>query len=469
MTVEIPHPDSPDAGEHLAGKRFLVLGTGVAGSSTVKALADIGARAVTVDGNGTADLTSIDGLDLTAFDAVMVSAAFSPHNPQVRACEAAGLPLWSEMEFAWRVRSHDAPWVLVTGTNGKTTTTQMVGAMAAAAGIDVAVCGNMGIPVIDSARAAHELMAVEIASLQLHFTSTLSPAAAVCLNADTDHIDWHGSVDAYREDKARVFRHNRVAAVYPARDRVVEAMVEQADVVEGCRAIGITHGAPSISQLGVVEGLLIDRAFTDSRRTEGIELGHVSDLAHLVAGDVPPYLVSNALSAAALVRAVGAEPHAVGEGLRGFSLDLHRTAFVRRLDDVVYVDDSKATNAHAAVAAFGGRPDRSVVWIAGGLAKGQSFDSLVAEVRHRLRAVVLIGVDDEPLATALAEHAADVPVKRIPPGETVMSDAVSAARGLAHPGDTVLLSPACASMDQFRSYADRGEAFAQGVKSLEGR
>jgi UDP-N-acetylmuramoylalanine--D-glutamate ligase len=467
--VDFPHPQTPDGGGHLAGKRFLVLGTGVAGSSAVKALGDIGAHAVTVDENGSADFASIDGLDLSVFDAAMVSAAFAPHSAPVRACEAAGLPLWSEMEFAWRVRAHDAPWVLVTGTNGKTTTTQMVGAMATAAGIDVAVCGNMGIPVIDSAREPHDLLAVEIASLQLHFTSTLSPAAAVCLNADSDHLDWHGSVEAYRADKGRVFRHNRVAAVYPARDRLVEAMVEDADVVEGCRAIGITRGAPSVSQLGVVEGLLIDRAFTDSRRLEGIEIGHVSDLAHLVAGEVPPYLVSNALSAAALVRAVGAAPHAVGEGLRSFSLDRHRTAFVRRLDDVVYVDDSKATNAHAAVAAFGGRPDHSVVWIAGGLAKGQSFDSLVAEVHHRLRAVVLIGVDDGPLATALAEHAADVPVKRIAPGETVMSDAVTAARGLAHPGDTVLLSPACASMDQFRNYADRGEAFAQGVKSLEGR
>jgi UDP-N-acetylmuramoylalanine--D-glutamate ligase len=142
---------------------------------------------------------------------------------------------------------------------------------------------------------------------------------------------------------------------------------------------------------------------------------------------------------------------------------------VRRLDDVVYVDDSKATNAHAAIAAFGGKPTRSVVWIAGGLAKGQSFDSLVTEVRDRLRAVVLIGVEAEPLAGALAEHAADVPVKRIGPGETVMSDAVAAARELAHPGDTVLLSPACASMDQFRDYADRGETFAEKVRALEGR
>lgn len=461
-------PHEPDSGEHLAGKRFLVLGMGVGGTSTVRALDDIGATSVTVDAAGGADETSIDGLDLKDFDAVMVSAAFAPHSPPVAACLSAGLPLWSEMEFAWRVRSSDAPWVLITGTNGKTTTTQMVGAIATAAGIDVKVCGNMGEPVIDAARASHELVAVEIASLQLHFTSTVSPAAAVCLNADSDHLDWHGSLDAYRADKARVYRHARLAAVYPARDARIEAMVEQADVVDGCRAIGVTLGAPSISQLGVVEGILLDRAFEDARHHEAVELGHVSDLKHLVAGDVPPYLITNALSAAALVRAVGGSADAVGAGLRGFALDHHRTAFVRRLDGVVYVDDSKATNAHAAVAAFGGRPDSSVVWIAGGLAKGQSFDSLVVEVRDRLRAVVLIGADAEPMASALAKHAANVPVKRIGPGETVMSDAVAAARALALSGDTVLLSPACASMDQFRSYADRGEAFAQTVRSLEG-
>jgi UDP-N-acetylmuramoylalanine--D-glutamate ligase len=357
---------------------------------------------------------------------------------------------------------------LVTGTNGKTTTTQMVGAMAAAAGVDVMVCGNMGISVIDAARGSHSLLAVEIASLQLHFTHTVSPAASVCLNADSDHLDWHGSLDAYRADKAKVFHLARVAAVYPAHDPVVEQMVEEADVVEGCRAVGITGGSPDVSQLGVVDGFLVDRAFTAQRRTEAEELGEVKDLAHLVAGDVPPYLVTNALSAAALARAVGVPPAAIREALRGFALDQHRTAFAGTVDGVDYVDDSKATNAHAALAAFGGRAPQSVVWIAGGLAKGQAFDTLIAGVRDRLRGVVLIGADPEPLATTLAEHAADIPVKRIGPGDTVMRDAVAAAHGLAQAGDTVLLSPACASMDQFRSYADRGEAFTSEVRALQG-
>lgn len=462
----IDPPAVPDAGAHLAGARILVLGMGVAGRSVVAALDEVGGTYTTVDASGSGEHADTSRLDLGAYDAVMASAAFSPSSPDVVACQTAGLPIWSEMEFAWRVRASDAPWVLVTGTNGKTTTTQMVGAIAAAGGVDVKVCGNMGVPVVDAARAGHALLAVEIASLQLYFTDTLSPAAAVCLNADTDHLDWHGSIEAYHQAKARVYRHVQVACVYPAHDRRVEAMVEDADVVEGCRAIGITGGSPAPSQLGVVDGYLVDRAFTDRRRTEALELGEVADLEHLVAGAVPPYLVTNALSAAALARAVDVPPAAVRDGLRAFSLDAHRSAFVRRVDDVDYVDDSKATNAHAARAAFGGRAQASVVWIAGGEPKGQDFGPLVSEVSARLRAVVLIGADPEPLATALATHAPDIPVVRVDPGDTVMGRAVQAARGLALAGDTVLLSPACASFDQFGSYAHRGDAFATEVLGL---
>ena len=452
----------------IAGLRVLVLGVGVAGTSTVAACGELGATAVTVDANGEADHLSVSELDLSTFDVVMASAAFAPHSEAIRACEDAGLPIWSEMEFAWRVRREGIPWVLVTGTNGKTTTTQMVGAIAAAGGLDVRVCGNMGIPVIEAARAQCDLVAVEIASLQLHFTETLSPHAAVCLNADDDHTDWHGSLESYHAAKARVYRNVQVACVYPAADAAIEAMVAEADVVDGCRAIGITLGAPARSQLGIVDGHLLDRAFHETRHTHAIELGHLDDLRHLVAGEVPPYLAINALTAAALARAVGVAPEAVHEGLAGFALDHHRTALVRELEGVTYVDDSKATNAHAVIAAFGGFGPDAVVWIAGGLAKGQEFGELVATVRERLHAVVLIGVDHEPLASALREHAADIPVVTIAPGETVMERAVAAARSLARAGDTVLLSPASASMDQFRDYADRGTAFADEVGRLEG-
>ncbi|BDZ61356.1 hypothetical protein GCM10025873_11470 [Demequina sediminis] len=206
-------------------------------------------------------------------------------------------------------------------------------------------------------------------------------------------------------------------------------MVEEADVIDGARAIGVTLGAPAVSQLGIVDGVMCDRAFLDSRHHEAIELAHVEDLDHLVAGDVPPYLALNALAAAALCRAVGVAPEAVRDGLRGFRLDAHRTAWVRDVDGVAYVDDSKATNAHAVEAAFGGRAPRSVVWIAGGLAKGQEFSSLVSAIGPRVRAAVLIGVDQAPLADALARHAPEIPVVSIAPGEDVMQRAVEAAGG----------------------------------------
>ncbi|WP_228372805.1 UDP-N-acetylmuramoyl-L-alanine--D-glutamate ligase [Demequina subtropica] len=451
----------------LEGRRVLVLGVGIAGTSAAEVTRELGGTAVTVDANGQADHRDVAELDLSTFDVVMASPGFSPLSDAVRACEAAGLEIWSEMEFAWRVRRAGIPWVMVTGTNGKTTTTQMVGAIAKAGGLDVRVCGNMGIPVIHAAREESDLVAVEIASLQLHFAHTISPHAAVCLNADDDHTDWHGSLEAYRADKAKVYQHVQVACVYPAADARVEGMVADAEVVEGARAVGVTLGSPGPSQLGVVEGLLVDRAFHPDRHRQAAEIGDIDDLAHLVAGDVPPYLVTNALAAAALCRAVGVPPEAVRDGLRSFRLDQHRTAWVRDLDGVSYVDDSKATNAHAVQAAFGGRAARSVVWIAGGLAKGQEFDGLVGAVRDRLRAAVLIGVDQEPLRRSLATHAPDIPVLAVPPGEDVMQRAVDAARGLAEAGDTVLLSPACASMDQFRSYADRGEAFTRAVEAMD--
>lgn len=455
----------------ITGLTVLILGLGVAGRSALEACEALGATAITYDPKADdARVATLADVDLSEVDVCMSSPGFAPHSPEVRAVQAARVEIWSEMEFAWRVRHPRAAWVLVTGTNGKTTTTQMVGEIAAAGGLDVAVCGNMGIPVITAARQEHDLVAVEIASLQLHFTSTLSPHAAVCLNADEDHLDWHGSREAYQAAKARVFEHVQVACVYGAHDSVVERMIEEADVQEGARAIGVTTGPPGLSQLGVVDGVMVDRAFHAARRHEALELAHVDDLAHLVgstdvAAAVPPYLVFNALAAAALCRAVGVEPAAVARGLANFHLDAHRTAFVARIDDVDYVDDSKATNAHATIAAFGGRAPHSVVWIAGGDAKGQEFDDLVIKVRERVRAVVLIGVDSEPLASALAGHAANVPVTRVEPGDTVMQQAVREARALARPGDTVLLSPACASFDQFRSYADRGNAFAQAVEA----
>jgi len=296
--------------------------------------------------------------------------------------------------------------------------------------------------------------------------------AAVVLNVAADHLDWHGGFEGYTAAKARVYERALVACVYPVGDALVEGLVREADVSDGARAVGVTLGAPGPGQLGIVEGVLVDRAFHTAidavdRQATAAELGTLEDLAHLAGpgGRLAPHVVVDALAAAALARSIGVPTGAVRDGLRAYRPGAHRVELVDTVAEVAWVDDSKATNAHAASASLASLPAGSVVWIAGGLAKGASFDELVATRRDRLRAVVLIGVDQEPLRAALARHAPSIPVHRVDPTDTgtVMTRAVQLARGCALPGDTVLLAPACASMDQFDSYAQRGAAFARAV------
>lgn len=451
----------------LAGARVLVLGMGVTGRAAATALKSIGATVVSVDRSQPADHPDLNGVDLAGIDLAIASPGWPPAGDALRAVEAAHIEVWSEVELAWRLRDPSTPWVVVTGTNGKTTTVKMLGAIAAEAGLRHAVVGNVGDAVVASSRLSLDLLIVEVSSFQLHYTSSLEPLASVCLNVDDDHLDWHGGAEGYRADKARIYEGTRVACLYPTDSPAIDGMVREAEVAEGCRAIGFSLGIPAVSELGVVEGILVDRAFVKNRRDEALEIARVADLQHLIAGEVPPYLVSNALAAAGIARAVGIEPEKIAAGFRSFRLDAHRTALVATIGDVAYVDDSKATNPHAARAAFGAIPVGTAIWIVGGLAKGADLGPLVREVAGSLRAAILIGLDSSALVDAFERHAPGIPVTVIPPGDTVMERAVSAARGYACPGDTVLLSPACASMDQFRDYKDRGDSFAVAVRALE--
>lgn len=244
-------------------------------------------------------------------------------------------------------------------------------------------------------------------------------------------------------------------------------MVEGAPA--GARTVGVTLGPPSAGQIGLVGDVVADRAYGAGRPDEAAELFTLQDLAHLAAGPgLPAHVVWDALAAAALARAAGAPPESVRRGLRDFAPGRHRIETVARVGGVAYVDDSKATNAHAARACLASLEEGTAVWIVGGLAKGARFDGLVEDVAGKLRGVVVIGVDQEPWRSALA-RAADVPAVYVDPRSgSVMAEAVAAARRMAEPGDTVLLAPACASMDQFASYAERGEAFAAAVRSLDG-
>jgi len=486
--VTEPAPETPD------GARVVVAGLGVTGRAVVGALAGRAASVVTVDGRAEdADVHDADDPATAArlvadADLVVASPGWAPRAPLLAAARAAGVPVWSEVELAWRLRVDrapasgercgPAPWLAVTGTNGKTTTVEMLASILTAAGLRAAAVGNVGTPVVEAAQdPSFDVLAVELSSFQLHHTLSTSFEAAAVLNVEADHLDWHGSLEAYAADKGRIFARARRACVYNVADLRTEELVRDADVTEGALAVGFTLGAPGPGQLGVVEDVLVDRAFhtapgaRDRQRTAA-ELGTLADLAHLAPGPagsaVPAHVVANALAAAALARAHGVAPAAVRDGLRAFRPGAHRIDRVRELDGVAWVDDSKATNAHAAAASLAGFPAGTVVWVAGGLAKGASFDSLVTGRADRLRAAVVIGVDPEPIRGALARHAPEIPVVVVDPGDTgsVMRRAVAAARDLARPGDTVLLAPAGASQDQFASYAERGEAFATAVAEL---
>lgn len=460
------------------GKHVTVAGLGVSGIPAARALHGLGA-VVTVVNDGDDERSRAQAAELEAegitvrlgdgatlpesTELVVTAPGWRPDKPLFAAAAEAGVPVWGDVELAWRLRGPGAaPWLAVTGTNGKTTTVRMLASILEAAGLRTAAVGNIGVSLLDAVLGDEEydVLAVELSSYQLHWAPSLRAHSAAVLNLAPDHLDWHGSMEAYAADKGRIYEGNRVACVYNAAQKATEDLVREADVEEGCRAIGFTLGTPGPSQLGVVDGILVDRAFVENRHEQAQELAEVSDVV-----PAAPHNVANALAAAALARAFGVEPAAVRDGLRAFRPDPHRIEHVADVADVAYVDDSKATNTHAAEASLAAYDP--IVWIAGGLAKGATFDELVTGAAGRLRGVVLMGRDRALIREALARHAPEVPVVDLDRTDTgAMSEAVREAARLAGPGDTVLLAPACASMDMFVNYNKRGEAFADAVRAL---
>ncbi|RKR74308.1 UDP-N-acetylmuramoyl-L-alanine--D-glutamate ligase [Frondihabitans australicus] len=474
------------------GLRVAVLGLGVSGFSAADTLVELGAEvlvaapeATTDEARDRVDLLGVIGArfvassldtpaqELTDFapEVVIVSPGLAPHHPIVRWATQSGAAVWGDVELAWRVRDKVSPpaeWLLITGTNGKTTTTQLVAAMVAASGRSVAACGNIGLPVLDAVREPEgfDVLAVELSSHQLHYLpiegeGALHPAASVCLNIEDDHLEWHGSFEAYRAAKARVYANTRVACVYNRADEATRHMVEDADVEEGCRAVGFGLDIPPISDFGVVEGVLVDRAFLAERHTRALELTTVDTLTSSGLG--ADHLVADVLAAAALVRAIDVDPSAVDLAAHAFRADHHRSEVVATAGGITWIDDSKATNPHAARASL--RAAASAVWIVGGLFKGVDVSPLVRDDTAHVKAAVLIGADRQTLREAFQRHAPGIPVFEVEATETdsVMTRAVQLAASVAEPGDTVLLAPAAASFDQFDSYGARGDAFARAV------
>ena len=469
-----------------SGLNVLVAGLGISGFAAADALLERGAVVTVVDG-ATPDEGStlgerarildilgaqlrfgpehVSGMPEERPDLVVTSPGWSPTQALLADAAHSGVPIWGEVELAWRMRAREgaAPWLTVTGTNGKTTTVTMLESILTAAGLRACSAGNVGTPILEAVLHPEpfDVIAVELSSFQLHWSHSLAPRASVCLNVAPDHVDWHGSFEEYLKAKGKVYANTEVACVYNVEDPQTEQLVLDAEVQEGCRAIGFTLGIPAISMLGVVDDVLADRAFVEQRRTSAAELATLADLQG--EGPAPaPHVVANALAAAALARAHGVPPVAIRDGLRAFRPQEHRIAEVATIGGVRFVNDSKATNPHAAAASLAAY--ERVVWIAGGLLKGADVDDLVREASARLRGVVLIGRDRHLVAQALRRHAPDVPVIDVDSTDTgVMFRVVDEALALAQAGDVVLLAPAAASMDMFTNYGARGDAFADAV------
>ncbi len=482
-------------GLDLAGTRVCVAGLGVTGPSVVRTLLGLGAAVVAVDGRD-GDRERALAVDLRAAGAevllgggdtlpdgvqlVVTSPGWRPDAPLLVAAATAGVPVWGDVELAYRLRPPGQEWLGVTGTNGKTTTVEMLASILRAAGHRAVATGNVGFPVLDAVLAdpPYDVLAVEVSSFQLHWTSTVEFVSGAVLNIAADHLDWHGSLEAYAADKALVWRSDWYA-VYNADDPLVVSLVAG---IDDRQSFSARPGSDAC--FGVVGDVLVDRCIGTGPDDEDVEhhpdggvvLGRLSDIP------VPgPHNVANALAAAGLARCLASatggrldvRPRHVRDGLRAFDAGAHRIAHVTTVDGVAYVDDSKATNAHAAAASLHSFPH--VVWVAGGLAKGARFEELVAATADRLRGAVLIGTDRALVAEALARHAPEIPVVEVVAPDTgpmdtaaVMDRVVRAAADLARPGDTVLLAPACASMDMFRDYAERGDSFAAAALRLGG-
>ena len=472
-----------------AGAPVLVAGGGVTGRAVLAALGALEATATLCDDSAAtrqqfadAGTPTVDSATAAAHIAdyalVVVSPGFPPSAPVPAAAATAGVPIWGDVELAWRLDQagrYGPPrrWLAVTGTNGKTTTTSMLHAMLVAAGVNSRLCGNIGNPVLDELHEPADVLAVELSSFQLHWAPSVRPEAGVLLNIAEDHLDWHGTLAQYAAAKAGVLR-GRVAVAGLDDPRAAELLSTAPAPVR----VGFRLGEPAAGELGVRDGLLIDRAFA-----EDLALAPVSSIS------VPgPVGVLDALAAAALARSIGVPAEAIAAALSSFRVGRHRAELVDVVDQISYVDDSKATNPHAAEASLLAYP--GVVWIAGGLLKGASVQNTVERVASRLVGVVLIGRDRAMVAEALSRHAPDVPVVQVVAredvdmhataespvtyvvpasdetvGTRVMNAAVAAARDLARPGDTVLLAPAGASFDQFTGYAERGDAFAAAARA----
>jgi UDP-N-acetylmuramoylalanine--D-glutamate ligase len=449
-----------------ADQRFLILGAGVTGSAVANALKSRGGS-VTITDDNSHDAVKPENIDLSNFDAVIISPGWRQDHPLVVKVLASGLQLLNEIDLAWQIRTEIAPgqkWLALTGTNGKTTTVEMAAKILQTAGLKAVACGNVGDTVIEAVdrKDPYDYLVLELSSFQLHWAKQAQFVSVAILNIADDHLDWHGSFDAYADAKMSILDRSDLA-ILNADDQEV---VLRANRFSG-RKVFFSLDTPGPGEIGVVEELLVDRAFV----ADPLEAAMICELKDIT--PTVPHNVSNALAAAALARTIGVSHEHIQKALQEFTPGRHRIETVYESESISWVDDSKATNPHAASASL--MSHLSVVWIAGGLAKGADMNPLVQRCKARIKAVILIGADRQLIADALNEHAPSIPFVLVDApsdyarggdSNSLMEAVVAQAVTFVTPGDTVLMAPACASMDQFISYADRGDRFAAAVRKV---
>ena len=451
--------------------RILILGAGVTGSALAQSLIRRGAIVAIADDKKIIDCsfdTVLTGeVEVHEWESVIVSPGWKPTHPLIEKFVSAGIPLTNEIDFAWKIKQEEVPnqrWFALTGTNGKTTTVEMTAAAMRAGGLHATACGNVGDTVIEAVESKDkfDVLILELSSFQIHWMQSAQFTASAILNIADDHTDWHGTFEEYARTKISLLDSSSTGILN----------ADDGEVVSRCaqwkgRKVFYSLDTPGPGEIGVVEELLVDRAFVPDPQ-EAAMICELTEIKPTV-----PHNVSNALAAAGLARAAGVEHEHIRKALAAFTPGRHRIEHVLTHKGITWIDDSKATNPHAAAASI--MSNLSVIWIAGGLAKGARMDELVERCSKRIKAAVLIGQDRNVLAKAIREKAPHVAIVEIDTPanyqigsseNTLMESVVEAARGFAVDGDCVLLAPACASMDQFINYADRGDRFAQAVKEV---
>jgi UDP-N-acetylmuramoylalanine--D-glutamate ligase len=444
----------------LSAKNVAIIGAGVTGSALLDFFITRGINADLYDEKAPGALREVN----SAYDLAVVSPGWRTDHPIIAALETTGCEILSEIDFSWKVKEDIAPdqkWIALTGTNGKTTTIQMVQSIFDYSTKSGIACGNVGEPVISVLASGEKFdyLALELSSFQLQWSKLPRYEAVALLNIAPDHIDWHGSFDQYALAKLRLLDAGSVAII---NGQDTESVIRSTSW--SGRKIFYNLDTPQAGELGLVENLLVDRAFT-SDPSRAVDFAELSDIHPAV-----PHNVSNAMAAAGLALAIGISHEEIRTGLQNFTLDRHRLEVVLEKEGITWVNDSKATNPHAAAAAL--LSHISSIWIAGGLAKGAEMGPLIERCALRIKAAILIGQDAPIIATALSKFAPQIPYYIMPfNGDSLelMRDVVTQAQELAKSGDTVLLAPACASMDQFEDYADRGEKFVEMVREVVGR